>query len=264
MSTKQLETADRVARVLEYFLAHPVNVGISEMSRSLGLSKSVVYRILSSLETHGFVAADDSRRYRLGYKALQLGLVALQQRDIRRLVLPRMERLRNITQETVNLSIRVGDRRVYIESLESPQEIRQRVELGREMSLLLGASSKAILAFLREDERERLLATAHDVVTATGEPLCPDKLRDELEEIRRRGYAVSISERLADAFSIAAPVLDHRGEVIGSISISGPVMRWRSEVADEYGRLLCMEVEALSRELGYDRNLTTSCSILRG
>ncbi len=253
---ERLETIERVAQLLDYLATHE-STGVSEISRALGYSKSVVHRLLTTLEAHGYVAATETRRYRLGFKVIELGLVALQQLDVRRRALPHMERLRALTQETVNLSMRVGDHRVYIESLESPQEIRQRVELGREMSLLLGSSSKAILAFLPEEERERIIAGAIGKTTALGEPLSPDRLRRDLDEIRRRGYAVSLSERLVGAFSVAVPVFDHRAMVVGSISISGPVMRWRPELAEQYGRLLLEEVGMLWRELGYRPAIAT-------
>lgn len=237
--------------MFDYFIEHQGEFGVTELSHETGYSKSVIHRILSTLEASGYLAVGvDSRRYRLGYKSLQLGLVTLSQIDVRRLALPRLHRLRDITRETVNLGLRFGDKRVYIESLESPQEIRQRVELGREMSLVRGASSKAVLAFIDPDERDRILLGAQEEVTAQLTAVSVQELRAELAAIQIRGYATSVSERLVGAFSVAAPVFDHHDEVIGSVSISGPVNRWRADVVDRYGELLNAEIGLLSRDLG--------------
>jgi DNA-binding IclR family transcriptional regulator len=251
MPEDRLVSVGRMSAILDYFIANRGDAGVTEVSRATGFSKSVVHRLLGELAAAGFLAVDEeTRRCRLGFKSLQLGLAALSQIDLRRQALPYMRSLRSVTKETVNLSVRVGDRRVYIESMESPQEIRQRVELGRELVLYLGASSKAMLAFLEPAERERVLADAHDKVTAQRRALDTDVLRAELAGIRVRGYAKSLSERQVGAFSVAAPVFDRDERVIGSISISGPISRWRDELTEQYGELLLAEVGMLSRDLG--------------
>jgi DNA-binding IclR family transcriptional regulator len=211
----------------------------------------VGHRILSTLESAGYLETEgESRRYRLGFRSVQLGLIGLSQLDVRRQARSRLQHLRNVTKETVNLSLRVGDKRVYIDSLESPQEIRQRVELGREMDLFLGASSKAILAFLPRGDRERILELAEGQHTVQHTAISVPELWADLAAIQIRGYATSISERLAGAFSVAVPIFDHDEDVIGSVSVSGPVHRWRDDLAERFGELLIAEVGLLSRDLG--------------
>jgi DNA-binding IclR family transcriptional regulator len=248
----RLEAVDRVVSVLNYLMEQPGEVALTKVSRDLGFSKSVVHRLLNALRYHGFVDFNETtRQYRLGFCALQLGLAALARVDIRRLALPRMERLRDQTKETINLGIRVGDRRVYIESLESPLEIRQRVEVGREWSLCLGASSKSILAHLPNEDRERIIQEAIDDPSTTTQEVDISKLRSDLSNIRERGFAVSVAERTLHAFSVAAPIFDHKAQVVASLSISGPALRWKEELIDEYAGLLVPETRALSRDLGY-------------
>jgi DNA-binding IclR family transcriptional regulator len=242
----------RVTDVLVHLGERHAGVGVTELSRELGFAKSVTHRILSALVDSGFVELDETdKKYRLGYRAVQLGAVALSNLDVRSKALSQMKVLRDETLETVNLSLRLSDSRVYIESMESPQEIRQRVELGRPMPLHLGASSKAMLAYFTESDLENCLSDVDEKVTASGAKLSRDLIESDLKQVRIRGYAVSLSERLVGAFSIAAPIFDHRGEVIGSLSISGPQSRWTEPLTQVYGRRVRDACSDISRKLGF-------------
>lgn len=251
-----LDAVTRVARVFDYMIRNPSDVGVSELSRELGYSKSVVHRLLAALRNYDYVQTnEETRKYHLGFKAIQLGLAAQSRIDIRRLAMRRMEQIRSSTRETVNLSIRVGDHRVYIESLESPQELRQRVQIAREMPLYVGSSSKAILAFLESEEQDRIVQIAEGKITASGQAIHTEQLRQDLVKTRERGYAISIAERLDGTFSVAAPIFDHSGHVVASMSVAGPSVRWSDEAAAEYGSLLLAETQGLSRDLGYEQQV---------
>lgn len=245
-------SARRVVDILEAFLDGRPDLGVSELSRELGWPKSVVHRILATLVEAGFVSADPaSRRYRLGPKALRLGLSALAQVDVRRLALPHLWALRERTGETATLSILSGVERLYVEQVESAHPVRQTIEVGGHAPLYLGASGKAILAFLPAEQRAAVLARAKGARRADGAPLDLDQLRAELETIRQRGYAVSRSERIAGATSVAAPVFDHAGAVIGSMSAAGVTVRQDLAALEALGPLVRAAAAALSAELGW-------------
>ncbi|MGQ9676255.1 MAG: IclR family transcriptional regulator [Chloroflexota bacterium] len=252
MSGQVLDSVSRVVSILDCFIHASSDLGVSELSRQLGYSKSIVHRLLTSLEKAGYVAIDvETRRYRLGHKAIQLGLAAQQQVEVRRLARPLMERLRNATGETVTLSVLVGEQRVYMEQLESPQEMRQTVELGRSYPLYLGSSGKCMLAFLPEQRREQILTSAVGRTRADGWPLDLTALRQELQRIRRQRYASSHSERIFGAASVAAPIFNHSGEVVGGLSIAGPAVRLTAERAQELAPLVVDAASEISRQLGY-------------
>jgi IclR family transcriptional regulator, acetate operon repressor len=252
MPEGQLETVKRITAVLDYMVSQSGDVGVSDVSRALGYNKSVAHRLLTALQADGYLAVDaQTRRYRLGPKILQLGLATLDRLDVRRSGHRREERLWSITGETVGINLRVGDKRIHADGLESPKEVRLAGQLGLESPLYAGASSKAILAFLPEAEQERILATAEGATTADGRPISIGDLRAELHAIRQRGYAVSVAERRAGAFGVASPIFNHLGEVTGSLAVGGPTMRWHEELAAEYGELVLGEARGLSAELGY-------------
>ena len=128
------------------------------------------------------------------------------------------------TTETATLSLLAGDHRVYAEQVESAHPVRQSVAIGSTAALHLGASGKAMLAFLPAQRRESILRQAKRTAPlhADGSPmLMCQELSSELEAIRQRGFATSRSERVLGAASAAAPVYDHHGDVVASVSVAG-------------------------------------------
>lgn len=244
------EAAGRVADVLLLFTDGPPALGVSTISRELGLAKAVVHRILRSLQSRELVVADPrTRGYRLGPAASALGARALRDCDLRSAALPVLRRLREETRETTTLSELVGDERVYLDQVEGPQEIKMTVEIGRRLPLHAGASSKAILAFLPRSRREAILTVSPAALTSET-VRDPRRLRAELAAIVRDGVAVSHGERQRGAASVAAPVLGFDGEAVGAVSICGPVDRFGAQQCARYGRLIRAASEEISRVMG--------------
>jgi IclR family acetate operon transcriptional repressor len=245
------EAAGRVADVLLMFTQGPAALGVSEISRDLGLSKAVVHRILQSLASRAFVEPDPrTRGYRLGPGAVALGARALRDLDLRRTAGPILRRLRDATQETTTLSALVRGSRVYLDQYESPQEIKMTVELGRPHPLHAGASSRAILAFLPEDMWDAVVEQGLGQLT----PITvdnADELRRLLTDVRSKGYATSLGERQHGAGSVAAPVFGMGGEVAGSISACGPVSRFEPTTVERCVRLVREAADTISRSLGW-------------
>ena len=223
------ESADRVADVLVSFTRSDRPLGVSQIARDLGLSKAVVHRILQSLASRSLVQViPGDARYALGPTAVGLGTKAWSQLDVRSLAAPTLRRLRDRTRETATLSVLVGNRRIYLDQYESPQEVKMIIEIGPQFPLHSGASSRSILAFLPQafiDEAVAELVDARPTVDVE------EYLRG-LALVREQGYATSLNERNTGAASIAAPFFDASGNVLGSISSSGPAARY-AEPADE-------------------------------
>ncbi|PRY39791.1 IclR family transcriptional regulator [Umezawaea tangerina] len=246
------ETSSGIARALQVVFAvaesPEPDVGVSELARTLGMSKTVVHRVVRTLVATGFFVVDEkTRRYRLGPGAVSVGLAALARLEVPKVAQPHMERLVARTSETATLSARYGDQRMYLAQVLSPQEIRMAVQLGHLFPLHVGGSSKAILASLTPDEIDAYLDRTLTAVSITSR----EELVAELSRIRRRGYTVSRGERQVDAGSVAAPVFDATGRVYGSLSICGPVARISDDKIAEYGTLITEAAAAVSTGLGY-------------
>lgn len=242
--------AERVADVLLGVAEREGQVGISALARDLGLSKAVVYRILQSLVSRGLVEFDlATREYALGPSAAVLGARSLRQLDLRDAARDELLRLRDLTGETTTLSLLAVDRRTYVDQYESAQEIKMTVELGRLHPLYAGASSRAILAFLPEAERDRVVGGSLNRLTDET-ILDAGELRRRLDEIRQTGFASSRGERQSGAGSVAAPVFRSDGRVTGSISVCGPLARFDQEVVARYAPAVVTAAAAISRRLG--------------
>ena len=250
----QATTSSAVRRAADVLaaLTDQSDVGVSELSRRFGWPKSVTHRVLNTLADAGLLAPDPlTRRYHLGPAALRLGLAALARSDVHRLALPHLRALRERTGETATLTFLSGETRLYVDQVESRHPVRQSIKLGSHAPLYVGANSKAMLAFLPANHQERVLASAVGATRADGSPVDVQVLRAELETIRSLGYAISQSERIAGATSVAAPILDAKAEVVGSISVAGVTVRQDRAALDAIGPIVRAEARALSAELGW-------------
>jgi len=223
-----MQAVERVASILLAFASARGEMGVSDLSRSLQLPKSVVHRTLDALLTTGLVARNPATsKYLLGPRALELGMASFGTPDLRILAEPVMRELMERTEETVTLSYRVNTERVYVAQVESAQPVRMTVSVGMRAPLYAGASGRAILAAMSKDDLDEYLETV-ELRPLTGTTLLdPASLRDVIEEARELGYAVSFGERDPWAAAAAAPITTASGYPIGSISVCGPLARFQ-------------------------------------
>jgi DNA-binding IclR family transcriptional regulator len=223
-----------------------------DISQRLGLHKSTAHRLLSMLKKKGLVVVDPTTQlYSLGPALVELAWIVLRQQDLRSICRPYMEQLRQSTNETVSLNIRMGDRRVCVEELQSNQEIKYSQTFGLTAPLHVGAPGKALLAFLPQAELERVLATL-TFTSLTPDTITDDQaLRAELAKTAVRGYAVSIGARSPWAAAVAAPIRDRSGQTIAALSVLGPSHRLTSKVLKELGMQVIKIGNDISAALGY-------------
>lgn len=251
-TSKTIGAVERTTSILRLFAeSHQASLGVTEIANELGLSKAVVHRVLTSLRASDFIEIDpESRRYLLGPSALALGLAYLSRQDLRDRARPFLQTLSRGTQETATLSIRRADRRIYIDQVTPPREVKMTVAIGESYPLHAGSSSKAFLAFLPQEEQEVYLRD-HTLDAITEQTITDAKaLRSELATIRKRGYARSLGERQPGSASVAAPVFNHLGEPVGVISVCGPLERFRNQ-SESHAKLLLEHTRELSQKLGF-------------
>jgi DNA-binding IclR family transcriptional regulator len=219
-------TAGRVADLLVALATSPVPLGVSQLARQLGLSKSVVHRMLQALCDRDLLAKDPATTtYRLGPVAMALGRAAELESQLRSSCLPVLTRLRDETGETATLSAVTGSFRVYVAQVESMHAIRMSIQVGLRVPLTLGCSSQAILAHMSPARQEAILATP--LQRYTGRTVVdPIELRDRLERVREQGWSRTNSERLHETGAIGAPIFHADGVIAGALSVCGPISRF--------------------------------------
>jgi len=237
-------TVRAVERALDILMCFTKDgeLALTEISSLIGLHKSTVHRLLTTLEDKGFVVRNkETEKYRLGLKIWELSMHLSQSDDPAIRLQPAMEALRDRLGETVSLYLRDGSDRLRIQAVQSNQGIRRVAQVGVRLPLSVGASSKVLVAFAPEADQEELL-------NAPDWPDAVDKnaYRQQLAEILENGYAISIEEREPGAAAVSVPIFDRSGRVAAALSMSGPVTRLSAETLREHAPIL---MEA-AREMG--------------
>ncbi|GLP64745.1 DNA-binding IclR family transcriptional regulator [Streptomyces sp. SAI-126] len=230
--------------------SHPHGPTLTDLATGLELSKSTVLRLVAPLKDVRLVDQDpESGRYRLGPQNALLGQAYLERRDTRQITAPALHRLAEESGETVHLVSFDPPEIVYIDKVESPRAVRMHSRIGGRLPAYCTATGKVFLAHSGDDVVDGVIAAglpARTPATITS----PDRLRAELDLIRRRGYAVDDVENEQDIRCVAAPVHDHTGAVTTAVSISGPAARVTRERLPELGTLLMSATRTLTADLG--------------
>ena len=200
--------------------------GVTDISRSLGLPKSAVHRVLATFRDYGFVrqSSTDSR-YTLGTTLARLGLRAADMFTPRDVARPHLETLADRLGETIFLGVLEGPEVLIVDKVERGQVLRIAPEPGTRIPLLRTALGKVLLAYAGKDNRARLVAaSALDTEEANGTRQNPS-LAQELDAIARRGVAISIEEWTSNVCCLAAPISNCRGDVVAAVSVTLPLSR---------------------------------------
>jgi DNA-binding IclR family transcriptional regulator len=250
-TTTGIQSIERAVTILRSFTESEPELGVTELGRRLGLHKSTVSRILATLKREGLVGQNaETGRYRLGLGLISLAGVALGRLDVRAVAQPHLSELAVDTGETVNVSVRDGRECVYIERARSPKPIRYVGWIGRRIPLHCTAAGQVLLAYLPSDEQAAVLAEPLPVYT--GRTVVDlEALRTVLARVRQQGYAV-VHEEFEEGFSgIAAPIFDHAGQVVASLSVSGPTYRLEPGVIEGFLGPLRETARCISIEMGF-------------
>jgi DNA-binding IclR family transcriptional regulator len=249
----RLDTLRAALRLIDHFLTSPKHeLGVTELSRELGLTKSQTYRILQNLLDFDYVQKNArTRKYQLGLKFLSAGRVVSQRINLLREARPVLHRLRDRLDETIHLVLTTDKGPVCVAERQSSQRLRFFADVGMRLPWHAGSASKLLLAYLPPEQQEEILAgdglEAYSPRTITD----PARLRAELAQIRLNGYATSHGEMTASARAAAAPIRDHSGAVVATISVVGPADRLADEKMASAIQQVTVAGHEISARLGF-------------
>ena len=245
-------TVRRVAGILKSFSRQSPEVGITELANRLGMAKSVVHGIVTTLVEEGLIAKiDKESRYIPGGEIFRIAHVMTDQLKLQRFALPVMEELHRLTGETVVLVGWIGKDVRCLEKIEGDAAVRLVVNVGDRLPLYAGSGGKLMLAFLPEKEREEIIKRISFIPFTRHTITDPDTLREQLADIRERGYVVCALERWEDVASIGAPVRDSSGRVIGGVVIGGIVTHFTPENIERFIPMVVKAAQKISAKLGF-------------
>jgi IclR family acetate operon transcriptional repressor len=248
----RIAAVDKTLDILEFLGQQRKRIGLPELSVALGIPKATLFRYMVTLEGRGYVRkGPDDDNYALGYKVLELGSHVLGNLTLHEVALPHMKDLQARFHETVNLGVLDGNEVVYIEILESRRAFKMSSRVGGRDMPHATSLGKAILAFLPEEEVERI-AGATGLPRRTANTICSlPQLKQELASTRQRGYAIDDGENEEGARCVGAPIFDRRGNVSAALSVSGPAFRTSAVDIEDLGTALAAAALQISRGLGY-------------
>lgn len=241
-----IQSVRRAIDVLFCFDRDTRTLTVAEIASTLGLNRTTTWRYLQSLAETGLVRElGEPGRYALGPRSVQLAeAYASQWGDLVALSNVVLVELRDATDETSALHVRQGWSRIVVSQMESRQELhRVYRDIGEPISLLAGAPSMAILAWLSDDEREAYLDTQ-----ASDDPRRKRTLENEIAQIRTAGYAVSRQSRTTNVASVAAPIIID-GIVVASVNVTGPMERFEDAAVGAFAEHVRRAAEQIEHRL---------------
>lgn len=222
----------RALQIMEAFRIAERQLPLAELSRRTGLHNTTVLRLARTLAKSDFMVQSEDGQWRLGPAAGWLGARYQAGFDIHNVVEPTLRALSQQTRESASFYVREGQERACISRVEGPQSVRHHVRIGMRLPLTLGAPGRVILAFSGE----------------------PGRI---YEDIRRRGYHVSMGEREPQVSSVAAPVFGLNWKLLGSMCISGPTSRLDHQQLESMAQTVMDAANSLSYALAGERSSDT-------
>ncbi len=251
-----VQSVDRALVLLETLARHREKISLGDLSRHAGLHPSTARRLLTALQAHGFVQQDPTTRlYGLGLGIFRLASDAEFSTAIRNAGYRHVRQLAESSGETVNLLVPVTAGAMIVERIESLRAVRYSVPIGEQLPYHCTAGGKVLLAFTSIDWQQQVMARGLPRLT-TNTITDPLRLREDLERIRRRGYAVDNEEREQGVRCVAAPVMDRSGSVVAAISLSGPSSRLILDGLSDLIEAVQRTAEKISREQGYEPRMS--------
>jgi len=254
---KQDYTVQSVVHALDILEAFKGNIkedlGVTELSEKLDLHKNNVFRLLATLETRGYIEQDKlTGNYRLGIRTFEMGQVFLSQTGLLKQARPVMDSLEKACNETVYVSILRCDKVVYLDIAETTQSVRVANRVGSLLPAYCTAVGKAQLAYLSQDELDKIFSQPRLQGFTENTITDREKLLAHLKDVAKKGYALDIEEYEEEVMCIGVPVMDYTGRAVAGICISGPGCRMtKKRMESELLPLIKNAAMDISRRLGH-------------
>jgi DNA-binding IclR family transcriptional regulator len=228
---KVIQSVQRAIDILECFDYEKKELSLSEISEALNLNPSTVHGILLTLQMNEYIEKlPEKTKYKLGIKLIEKGTMVLDSLDLRDIVRPYLELLTNKFKETSHLCIYRNNTLYVIDKLESLlSTFFMTSEVGLKIPLHSSASGKLILAYLDEKDLNKVLKGIN-LRRYTENTLSDiDTIKQDLKKIKSQGYSFENEEIELGLYTIAAPIFNHKSDIIATISVLGPAMRMKEK-----------------------------------
>jgi IclR family KDG regulon transcriptional repressor len=217
------QSLERGLDILEMIETEGSDIGVREIARRLGLSPTIVQRLVSSLAARGYIEKNaDTSRYRLGYRSLGLGANGAHGADYLAAARRELERLARDYHLNGFVAVLRGSRAVYMLAVQADGPVAIKVSPGSEMPLHSTAGGKVLLASLDDREARTLLGSRRLAAVTPHTVTDPAAVVAALAKVRRQDFATVVEENIPGVLSVGAPIRDRAGRVVAALSVAFP------------------------------------------
>jgi len=244
-----VQSVDRALTILEV-LARIGEAGVTEIAVELGVHKSTAFRLVTTLEGHRLVEQTAERgKYRLGVGILRLAGATTARLDLVQEARPVCRQLAADTGETVNLAVLSESSALYLDQVAGSSALQPHNWVGQHIPLHATSNGKVLLSGLDDASLDEVLGglSRYTAMTITRK----SRLREEIKLVREQGYAVAVDELEIGLTAAAAPIRNAHGDVIASMSVSGPTFRLTTDRVEEVLPQLADAALEVSHRLGW-------------
>jgi len=248
VSSPRNSVVHNVVDVLRCFSTGEPLVGVTEIAQQVGLHKSSVSRLLTTLESEGWVEQEPTtRKYQLGLGLIAIAGPLLANLNVRKVAHPYLQQLAAQTRETTVLAVWEDSAAVTVEQIASDRTVKHTSPLG---SRYYSTGSATVQIFLADMEPAAATALIDSGHIRLQEGWTAAQARQRLADTRERGYATNLSETFEDEIGIAAPIYDHRRKVVAAVLLAAPAYRVDDHTTEQLLKQCLATAATISTRLG--------------
>jgi IclR family KDG regulon transcriptional repressor len=249
-----VKSADRVLDIFELFAEVQESMSLTEISRSLNMPASSTYKLLKNMHARGYLETDrHEKMFYLGHKIFEIGTRYVQKTNLAVEFQQVAERIVDEVNESVFLSIRNGDKVLYIGEKQSSHPIRFVSHLGMKLPLHATAMGKVLLSSMNSEEAEQLYSNEELGSLTERTVQHYSELKGQLEQIRNEGLAYSYGEAVQGVRCVAAPIRGSEEQVIAAMSVSIPESRLTEDLWERTKACVSHGARELSLKMFYKK-----------
>ena len=234
-----IRAAVRALAIFDAFDNEHLSLSLPEIAERIDMPKTTAFRLIDTLERTGFLVRMDNQRYCLSLKLARLGGLVRSTLNIRAIARPTMLDVNEQTSETITLNAIVGNDRMVLDAVDTPSPLMSMARPGERLPLLVSASARILMAYMRPERLEQVLAA-----NVRSNPFDRAAFDREVARFRRQGYGISRGQRVPGLTAVAVPIFDINNEVHYCLSLTGPSVR-----VDSHDQQLAQIMIAAGREI---------------
>lgn len=251
-TTYGTQAITRALTILNCFSQDTIELSLTDISKSLSLPKGTVHRLLSSLKEYNFIDQNDfNLKYRLGWRLLELGSGVDTLNLLKEKANPYLKELCEKVEEAVHLAVLKDGDIFYIDKIIGPRRMTMITYIGLRLPSHLGGLGKSLLAFLPEEELNKIIYNGELKRFTKNTLTDPNKLKESLKKVREKGFAIDNEEVEIGLTCVGVPIRDFTGKVAAAISISGPTTRISKDMMPKYIENVLETGRKISWALGF-------------